>query len=125
LVVSKNLLISKVCFIKERASYLAVRAGCSCEKVCSIFCSSFFICNVFVNFNRNLFNHLGVCDIINLTVLILLRFTIVPVLNRAIVACDTAINLGHLSTVRAGVMLTGDITVILTNAVCWRKGVVR
>ena len=34
---------------------------------------------------------LGVTDVINLTIFILLSLTIVPVSNRAVVACDTAV----------------------------------
>ena len=67
---------------------------------------------------------LGVFDIVNLTLLVLLGLTIVPVLNGTVIAGDSAVDLGGLITVGAGVNLALDVAVVLTYRVGGRKGVV-
>ena len=57
---------------------------------------------------------LGMGNIIEGTVLVLLGLTIVPVLYRTVISCDTAVNLSLLSTFRAGEMLAADVAVLLT-----------
>ena len=66
----------------------------------------------------------GRSDIINLAVLVLLALAVVPVLDRTVVAGDTAVNLGLLAALRTGEMLTGNITVVGTDRVGGGHGVV-
>ena len=58
---------------------------------------------------------LGMGNIIEGTVLVLLGLTIVPVLYRTVISCDTTVNLSLLSTFRAGEMLAADVAMLLTN----------
>ena len=60
---------------------------------------------------------LGMGNIIEGTVLILLGLTIVPVLYRTVISCDTAVNLSLLSTFRAGEMLAADVAMLLTYGI--------
>ena len=60
------------------------------------------------------FFQLGMGNIIEGTVLVLLCLAIVPVLYRTVVSGDTAVNLGLLSTFRAGEMLAADVAMLLT-----------
>ena len=57
---------------------------------------------------------MGMGNIIEGTVLVLLGLTIVPVLYRTVISCDTAVNLSLLSTFRAGEMLAADVAMLLT-----------
>ena len=60
---------------------------------------------------------LGMGNIIESTVLVLLGLTIIPVLYRTVVSGDTAVNLSLLSTFRAGEMLAADVAVLLTYGI--------
>ena len=60
---------------------------------------------------------LGMGNIIEGTVLVLLGLTIVPVLYRTVISCDTAVNLSLLSTFRAGKMLAADVAVLLSYGI--------
>ena len=63
------------------------------------------------------FLQLGMGNIIESTVLVLLGLTIIPVLYRTVVSGDTAVNLGLLSTFRAGEMLAADVAMLLTYGI--------
>ena len=67
---------------------------------------------------------LGIFNVVNLTLLVFLSFTVVPVLNGTIVTCDSAVNLGCLATIGTGVNLALNVAVVLTYRVGGRKGVV-
>ena len=56
-------------------------------------------------------------NIVFSTICILLQLTVVPVLHRAIITGNTAVNLGLCSTVRTGFHLSCQITVLLTDGV--------
>ena len=71
------------------------------------------------------FFQLGMGNIIESTVLVLLGLTIIPVLYRTVVSGDTAVNLGLLSTFRAGEMLAADVAMLLTYGIGRRNGVIR
>ena len=60
---------------------------------------------------------MGMGNIIEGTVLVLLGLTIVPVLYRTVISCDTAVNLSLLSTFRAGEMLAADVAMLLTYGI--------
>ena len=68
---------------------------------------------------------LGVGNIIEGTVLVLLCLTIIPVLYRTVVAGDTAVNFSLLSTFRTGEMLSADVAMLLTYGIGRRNGVIR
>ena len=59
-----------------------------------------------------------ICNIINLTVRELLSLTVVKVLNRTIVAGDTAVNLCVLAALGANILLACVIAVVLTYGIC-------
>ena len=65
-----------------------------------------------------LFFKVGIEDIVNLSVLELLRLTVVEVLNGAVVTCDTAVNLGIVTAIGTVVFLTRNITVVATYGIC-------
>ena len=46
-------------------------------------------------------------DVVDLAVFILLRLTVVPILNRSVVTGDTAVDLGLGTANRAGILLAG------------------
>ena len=71
----------------------------------------------------NLFQ-MGMGNIIEGTVLVLLGLTIVPVLYRTVISCDTAVNLSLLSTFRAGEMLAADVAMLLTYGIGRLDGVI-
>ena len=60
---------------------------------------------------------LGMGNIIEGTILVLLGLTIIPVLYRTVISRDTAVNLSLLSTFRAGEMLAADVAVLLTYGI--------
>ena len=65
------------------------------------------------------------CDIIERTVLILLSLTVIPVLYRTVISCDTAVDLSLLAAFRTGKVLSADVTMLLTYRICRRNGVIR
>ena len=64
-------------------------------------------------------------NIVDLSLLELLRLSVVPVLDGAVVARNTAVNLGLCAAVVALVVLAGDVTVILADGVGRAEGVIR
>ena len=88
----------------------AVRAGGGGEKECFVaICAAFFLC---YGSGRLCRVRLGALfNIILLASLVLLRFTDIPVLHRAVVAGNAAVNLGGCAALRAGEMLTGEILI--------------
>ena len=121
---SKNLLILNACLIKECHCDFAVWTGCGLEEVNSVIgiALALFL-SLFLN-NYAVLLKLRGFDVVNCSILILLSLTVVPVLNRTVVTGNTAINLSLFATLRAGVNLTGDVTVVLTYGVCWGHCVV-
>ena len=64
------------------------------------------------------------CDIVDLALLKLCNLAVVPVLNRTVVAGDTAVNFRLLAADGAGVLLALEIAVIRADGVCRRERVV-
>ena len=64
-------------------------------------------------------------DIVDLSVLEFLRLAVVPVLNGAVVAGDTAVDFGLSSAYRAGVLFAAQISVILAYRIGRGQRVVR
>ena len=121
-----NLFKSNAGLIKEVFCHFAVGAGGGCKKHYLIITASagfgFCYCRGVLSRNKLLTEFNG---IINLSVLVFLRFTVIPVLNGTIVASNTAVNLGLFTAMGAGINLACDVTVTLTYRVCGRKGIIR
>ena len=64
-------------------------------------------------------------NIVNLTVFILLSLTVIPVLNGAVIACNTAVNLSLFAAFGANKLLACKVSVILTYRICGRHRVIR
>ena len=101
----------------------AVRTGGGGEKERFVaICAAFFLC-----YGSGGLGGIGLgalFNIILLASLVLLRFTDIPVLHRAVVAGNAAVNLGGCAALRAGEMLTGEITVGLADGIGGGHGVV-
>ena len=69
-------------------------------------------------------SQLGIFNVVDLSVLILLSLTVVPVLNGTVVAGDTGVDLGLLAALGAGELLACDIAVGSADRVGGRHGVV-
>ena len=68
---------------------------------------------------------MAVGDVVGLSGVELFKFAVVPVLNRTIVAGDTAVNLGGAAAFRAFVNFAFEITVFLTYGIGRAHGVIR
>ena len=118
-----NLFVLDSCFVKERHCKTAVRAGLGREKHNAVlrrgalFTFAFTLC-VFDSQMR-------VCDIVNLSLLELLRLTVVPVLNGTVVTGNTAVNLRLCSALGTSIVLTNDISVVAAYGVRGRHCVIR
>lgn len=75
--------------------------------------------------NGSLMAQMRGLNVVDLSLLELLCLSVVPVLNGAVVARNTAVYLGLCSAVVALVVLAGDVTVILADGVGRAEGVVR
>ena len=82
-------------------------------------------CGVFLGLlGEELTSNGGMVDVVNQTILVLLRFTVVPVLNRAVVAGDAAVYLGLLAALGAGEVLACDVAVGTAYRIGGRHGVI-
>ena len=64
-------------------------------------------------------------SIIKGAVFVFLCFSVVPVLNRTVIAGNTAVNLCLFAAFRAGKMLTADISMLRAYGICRRNSVIR
>jgi len=121
--VCHHLYVGNSRFVKEHCRSLAVGAGGSSEED-----SRGLVFNGRLTYARGLVNY-DVCRAVNgrfacelvlrvnLSLLVFLSLTVVPVLNGAVVAGDTAVNLGLFTAFGANKLLACDISVVLTYRV--------
>ena len=125
--IGKELFVSKAGLVQQRASDLTVGAGCGGEQPCAVVCvggRSGFTADLF-GVQGTFVGQLGAFDVVNLTILVFLRLTVVPVLDRTVVTGDTAVNLGLFAALGAYKLLAYQVTVVLTYGVGGGQGVVR
>ena len=97
MLVGQELFVCKACLVQQRASDLTVGAGSGGEQPCAVVCvlrgSRLAAAGLFC-IDGTLVSQLRTCNVVNLTILVLLCLTVVPVLNGTVVTGDTAVNLG-------------------------------
>ena len=71
-----------------------------------------------------LMGQVGVADVVHLAILELLRLAVVPVLHRAVVAGDAAVDLGAFAALGADRHLAGQIAVVLAHGIGGGQGVI-
>ena len=127
------LLIGDTCAVKMLCRTLTVRAGAGGEQhnldlslgsVAAVRAAAALVLLLAV-LDRSLMVQMRGLNVVDLSLLELLRLSVVPVLNGAVVARNTAVYLGLCSAIVALIVLAGDVTVILADGVGRAEGVVR
>ena len=125
----KQLVVADESLIKPAFGKTAVGAVLLCEKNNGVvgFASGHFLNSrvgcVFFGDGALVCQH-AVLNVIELSVTEFLCLAVVPVLYRAIIACNSGINLGCVAALGAGELLTCEVAVILADGISGRNRII-